>query len=270
MFVTLLPSAMMMKAFVLFILTAAFVAHGCSGVQLQSQKEGELVCRVTVERSWHVDAATGQTEPEENSRCIPITEHGEADDIYDLRLPEWFVREHKTEISRGMLYVKIPGGRLVLDQVEIPDTSEIVVVDEVQVPVVGRRLQQNVGSRRLMVARISLLDSQLGISTSDLESYIFGTSTSSVSVANQFMGCSSNKLMIQPSSLGGVVDIMVNKSISDFSSWRVLRNDAALALKNFAGTSQLTSVADYVMLCLPPGSWSFVASATPGFWYVIK
>lgn len=235
--------------------------------ELQRQRNGDFICRVAVERSWRVNAF-GQTEPEKKASCIPVTEQGEDEEFYQLNLPDWFMAEHQEQIHQGTLYVKISGGRIANDSILIPTESDVVVVDQTRVPQQQRQrhLQQNVGTRKLLVARISLNDTQVSFATSDLEEYIFGLSTSSISVANQFIGCSSARLVIEPSTLGGVVDIMVNKSISEYSSWRLLRNDAAVALKNFVGTSQLTAVADYVMLCLPPGNWNFMASTTSGYW----
>jgi hypothetical protein len=134
---------------------------------------------------------------------------------------------------------------------------------------INRKLQT--GTKRVLVIRAVASDKSTTASESTLSDDIFGTLGDVVNLKTQYSQCSDGKLQFQAvttnSLVGtdGVYTVNLPTTIVTGASDSVIRD--AMVNQATADLGTLTNIADYVMLCLPPGtSGGWIAYAYVNYW----
>lgn len=227
-----------------------------------------LLCRVTMENTTFSNHFGRWGE--EKIVCVPIINNQEIDKIYMIELPEAILDTHSKQIEQGELYVKVPGGRLGEDSVISYNQSNIDVVD----PPDGakRRLQttRKVGKRTILVLRVSVKDATPVYSASEFYDRIFGYDD--VTLQSQYHHCSGGQLTFEPAPVGknGILEVELRtNNVADFESRGALSNtaqDIAAEILRLPSDEHISSLADHIMICLPPGFGNWVAAAPVNHW----
>jgi hypothetical protein len=227
-----------------------------------------LLCRIMMESTTYSNHFG--TWGEENIVCAPIIENQEIDDGYIIELPEAILDTHSKQIEQGELYVKVPGGRLTEDSVISYNPSNI---DVIGLPDgLKRRLQttRKVGKRTILVLRVSAKDAAPVYSASELYDRTFGYND--VTLQSQYNKCSGEQLFFEPAPVGtnGILEVELGtRNVADFESSSALSNaaqDIAAEILRLPSDEHISSVADHIMICLPPGTGNWVASAALNHW----
>ena len=155
----------------------------------------------------------------------------------------------------------------------------------------------NIETRSILILRVSLQDSKPTITSQQIYDSIFGYDDG-ITVQSQYNQCSSGKLQFEPAPFGniiglpdGILDVnLSNNFTSDYKSHNVpiisLANAAQDEASKILGLEtiptndnnsnnnheHLSSIADHVMICLPPGidrggdDDNWIASASVDHW----
>lgn len=231
-----------------------------------------LTCRVTVVGTMlDINDDRSQANQDEQISCIPIVDEKELDNVFPLDLPAKVLAVHMSSIERASLYVAVKGAYVTEDQLVVSDKAAYEVFNEL--PGHLRRLEEQrrdlftTGTKTLGVVRISTTDAQPMFSAAQLEDGIFGNGLKNdgVTVVSQYEECSFGKLK-WGKTREGVVDIKVNQSIKSFKSASDLVTAVQKQIKAERGISTVASLGDKVLMCLPPGTGSWAASAGVGHW----
>ena len=207
---------------------------------------------------------------EENTVCAPIIDDQESDNGYMIELPEAILDTHSKKIEQGELYVEVPGGRLGEDFVISYNASNIHVVDRPDGVKRRLRTSRKVGKRTILVLRVSVKDSTPMYSADEFYDRIFGHKD--VTLQSQYDHCSGGQLIFEPAPVGknGILEVKLrSKNVADFKSRSVLSNaaqDIAAEILRLPSGEHISSLADHIMICLPPGLGNWVASAAVNHW----
>jgi hypothetical protein len=115
------------------------------------------------------------------------------------------------------------------------------------------------GTKTVLVIRAVAADQSTTASESTLSDDIFGTFGDSVNLRSQYSLCSDGKLQLQPltthSLVGsdGVYTVTLPNTFVSGSKEETIRDEMVSKAISDLGAS-LDTIADYVMLCLPPGT----------------
>lgn len=125
----------------------------------------------------------------------------------------------------------------------------------------GRRLA-TIGTRNVLVVRIQAKDVSTSPTEEDLAREVFGITnsndnTNSWNLSSAFNQCSYGNLKLEPAEDGhakhGVYTVVINQNVRGQRHVDI-RNIALDTLRSELGTTDLNSLYDHVMLCLPPGT----------------
>jgi hypothetical protein len=227
-----------------------------------------LVCRIMMETTMYSN--NFGTWGEEKIVCAPIIDNQEIDTGYIIELPEAILGIHSKQIEQGELYVEVPGGRLSQDSVISYNQSNIDIVDPPDG--VKRRLQttRKVGKRTILVLRVSVKDSTPMYSAGEFYDRIFGYND--VTLQSQYDQCSGGQLLFEPAPVGknGILEVELRtNNVADFESRSALANaaqDIAAETLRLPSDEHISSLADHIMICLPPGTGNWVAWASVNHW----
>jgi hypothetical protein len=127
------------------------------------------------------------------------------------------------------------------------------------------------GTKRVLVIRAVASDRSTTASESTLSDDIFGTLGDVVNLKSQYSRCSDGKLQFTPvttnSLVGtdGVYTVNLPTTIVSGATDSVIKD--AMVNQATADLGTLTNIADYVMLCLPPGTaGGWIAYAYINYW----
>jgi hypothetical protein len=228
-----------------------------------------LVCRVVKESTTYSNAF--EVWEDEKTLCTPIVNGKDVIGMYKVQLPEHILNNHTKAIDEGTLRVTIPRAQLTkdsvigydIDSVSVQTTRDHSGTRSGGVPVA------TIGTRTVLVLRVSVQDAEPSFSAQEFQDRIFGDDD--ITVQSQYKACSSGKLNMEPSSygVGGVLDVRLgNSAIADFESNTALSNAAQDAAADFLQLNggQVSDLADHIMICLPPGTGNWVASAAINHW----
>ena len=140
----------------------------------------------------------------------------------------------------------------------------------------GRQLAPaNPVSHTVLAVRVQANDGVTTANLATLSGDIFGTgkASSTSSLSERFPSCSYGEVRMLPYNgqtpsgvtiQNGVVQVQINAVVSGISS-STIHNTVVSALRTYLGISDLATVFDHVMLCLPPGTASgWIAYGTYG------
>jgi hypothetical protein len=117
------------------------------------------------------------------------------------------------------------------------------------------------GTKRVLVLRAVASDKVTTASESELSDDIFGTSGDIINLKSQYRSCSDNQLIFEPLTTNSLVSTTVVTNANDGDIVTAMLDQAT------ADLGSLTSLADYVMVCVPPGTaGGWIAYAYINYW----
>lgn len=123
------------------------------------------------------------------------------------------------------------------------------------------------GAKKVLVVRETRTESSEEV----ISDKVFGTDGDTVHLSSQYSACSYDQLTFSKYEgnskvKNGVLTVSVSENPSG-SDNGVIRNAMINAASSTLGTNNLSSLADYVMLCIPPGTnGGWIAYAYINFW----
>jgi Gametolysin peptidase M11 len=125
----------------------------------------------------------------------------------------------------------------------------------------SERHLQSIGILTIAVMRISTSDAAPTATATALVNAIAGPG---VTVATQYQACSMGQLQLQM--VGHVVEMQLPQAVTDFASAADLVTAAQRQFKAQNNGQEVSTLADKVVMCLPPGTGDWAASAGVGHW----
>jgi len=241
---------------IVMLLTLANV-HGL--LRGKRQTQDSVLCRITV-----VNTINDSGTREEQTSCISIVDSSESDDVFPVALPPDFFAENSEAIARGQLIASISGATLTDEGLQLSDDARFEVLDNLSEGL--RHLEQRnlaaTGTKSVAVVRISTADASPMFSSDALRIGMFGEG---INLKTQYDACSFGQLHWELASVG-VIDVKVNKPVSDFTSGSALVTAAQKQMKVEMDIASVSDLADKVLMCLPSGTGNWVASAGVNHW----
>lgn len=126
-----------------------------------------------------------------------------------------------------------------------------------------RRLQIQTGVKYVLVLRGKGPDAEVTIPEAELAGDVFGTDGDPLSMSSQYAACSYDQLQFVPTTFSSdIIDGVYTVNITDTING-ANPNDIMNSMKNTAATelgASLSTFADYIMCCVPPGTVSGIFS----------
>lgn len=225
-----------------------------------------LVCKISVEC---VVTKEISKKSKHHFECSPVYNGTVSDYTYLIDLPSHIIEHHREELTAGDLFVNIPGGNIVGDSVHVPKDSKVAFVAP-PLHFTSRNLQQGVtGTRSVLVLRVTTNDATVVYSSQDIYNYVFDNSQTHTqpSLRSQYGKLSFGKLTFVPAQQG-VLDVYVNMNANG-GSVSGIRDAAISAATSQFQVSSITSLADHIIICVPPGTGNWAGSATVSGWRIV-
>ena len=203
------------------------------------------------------------SDPVEQPACVPIVDGEETSDLIPLDLPDDIESTHASELEQGQLFVTITDATLFEGEIYTSNSTAFIVSKQTH----GRHLQNGesltTGDMTVAVVRIATSDSRCSLSNRDIDAMF---DESKANFVTQFNKCSFGKLRFQKAQRH-IIDVKVNESVSKYYGNPIkLVNKAQDALLNTLRVNRATDIADKIIMCVPSGTGSWVASAGVRHW----
>lgn len=269
------PIRLLVAAYLILGVEAGFVRNstanrllrGVSNTTNAMRSEGDdepSLYRITVVGTFNEgeNGAIITSSENEQISCIPIMNGKETDGLFAIELPETFVSENKSKILDGTLFLSITRAVLHGEEVLVGNGSIISVIPD---PRDKNReaTSSTIGTKTMAIVRISTRDATPKDDADTLRIGLF--SPDMVNLKTQYSNCSFGQLewVLAPV---GVVEVFVDQPVSDFSSGAALVAAAQDTMKAKMGITNAADLGDKVLMCLPPGTGSWVASSGVNHW----
>lgn len=261
----------LLTGFIYAILLSATLAS--TNVRGTSQKrdlndDSSVLCRIVVVHTMYENPdPTAAFIGTERNDCIPIVDEKESDMEFPISLPPDFEMLHRDAMGLGELVVQVSPASFENDELTIATDADYAVVNDRRLNHLTRRNLQIKPVMTVAIVRVSTSDATPVYSLSELQSQHF--SSSGTNFPNQFDDCSRGKLKwnLAP---GGMIDVKIPNRVSEFNGkiaefttvvQRYMRD-------NLGYTNGVNAIADKVIMCLPPGTGTWAASAGINHWRV--
>ena len=123
------------------------------------------------------------------------------------------------------------------------------------------------GTLSVLTLRVSTTDSAVGFSRTELHNLLFGEERGSVKT--QMGNCSAGKLILEPppaaNNTDGVLDVHLPISVGSVDRDEVIEM-ALNKARDILELSNIAHAADFIRICLPPGTGNWVAVAAMNHW----
>lgn len=212
-----------------------------------------LVCKIIDHFTFALNGTVSTLS--EEAACVPIVDGKETDEVLSIRLPANINRD-------GEIFVTISSPITTMDKVLITQSSKVTAVKDPRVRT-RRHRPPALGRKSIAVVRVSTRDSEPSDDAETLWRGLFGENE--INFRTQYEACSFGKLQFYPAEVG-VLDVLVDDSISMFKSGAALVHAAQSVMKKEMGIRDVSKVADKVLVCLPPGTGNWVASSGVNHW----
>ena len=225
-----------------------------------------ILCRIFKE-STMLSNKFGMIWDEENMSCSPVIEGEEGDASYKIDLPSRIEGVDLDASESGSIFVMINRALIIGDSVVGFEHADLKIVDT---PTIRQRDLQASGSRSVLVLRVSVSDSEPEYTATEFRDRIFGYGE--ITMQSQYFKCSAGQLIMHPSAevQDGILEVSLPEAaISDFKTNTELSNAAqeeAARILNLDPGQHISSLADHIMICLPPGTGNWVAAAASNHW----
>lgn len=186
----------------------------------------------------------------------------ESEMSYSLALPNYFVKANKYILDTGTSTICIVNGAAIRTEFGEPDI--VVFPKGTSIRFVGdrsrrRRSLAQIGTRSVLVVRVSTLTEFVPSDAIVLANTTFGIGGQQYSMASQYNSCSVGKLQFVPAQgvdvVNGVLELQLSQSVVGVSV-RSLENDFVTRTKALLGISDLTVSFNHVLFCVPYGTLS--------------
>jgi Gametolysin peptidase M11 len=227
-----------------------------------------LQCRLAVITGTY-PTATHEVNTTTDLGCIPVVNGQETSRMLTVatedrhRITEASFRE----VADGNFRVAIRGATV--NEYGVINLASDAIIDHLEEDTQSSGVEQwhrqtsaTMGTKSLYVVRVSTPDSRHSKSLSQLISGMF--STSSTSFQSQYRACSFGKLTWR--SAGGM-DVTLDNRVSAYTSPSQLAEAAIRKVEARIGRS-ISSLADKIVFCQPPGTSGWIAVATVNGWRV--
>jgi Gametolysin peptidase M11 len=269
------PNNMMQTLFFFFCLAlslSAAIASNLRGVEtdpivdrdLGGSYDASVLCRVVNFGTMYYDEDTGGTSTEEQCMCLPIVDGVELAFEFPITLPDEIMTQYETQIDRGQLLVSVSDSLIHDKKLIMGFLPKFTVLKNTTH--YRHLLERHLVVKPLMtvaVVRISTTDSTPKLTAAQLQSTLF--SSTGINFVNQYNAMSFGKLKwsLAPA---GVIDVRVPNSVSSYSTYMDLITAAQAQVTSKLQVSDITTIADKVLMCLPPGTGTWAASAGVNHW----
>ena len=208
------------------------------------------------------DGVLKLSDEQEQVSCIPITNGREDDDLYAIDLPSHFVQSHKALISVGKLFVNITFTKKIGRNFVLSKNSTVSVISTPRSDTPSSN-SSTTGTKTMAVVRVSTSDASPLYDANTLRESLF--SLEKVNFRTQYSNCSFGQLQwsLAPA---GVMEVKVNQLISAFPSAADLVAAAQESIKATIGITDVSTLADKVLMCLPSGIGGWVANSGVNHW----
>jgi len=232
--------------------------------------DNSLLCRVTVFGTMFASDDDTAAKEQHDIRCVPIVDGKETDLDFPIQVSEELLEKHEEEIASGTLMVTLSDSWIDENEELISGESpEITVMDtsDGRYRHLQERHRQMTEFKTLAIIRVSTTDrSPTGSASSKtkIQNAMFGNG---INFQTQYDACSFGKL--KWSLAEDVFDVQLDGSMASYG------NDSARIVtavqqkvKATRGISGVDTIADKVIMCLPPGTGEWAASAGVNHWRV--
>ena len=229
---------------------------------LDDDADDSVFCRITMFDTMYV-SEDGEPESSEQVTCIPIVDEVESDFDFPIDFPLDFLEMHKEDIEQGKLLVSISDAQLVGDGLEIGSNPQFTVVTDRRFRHLQERHLEIKDTMTVAVIRISTTDATPRDSAATVKGNLFGDG---INFQTQYDACSFGKLkwILAPT---GVLDIQLPNNVTEFAGRPgALVYEAQQFLKSHLNVLQVSGLADKVIMCVPPGTGDWAASAGVNHW----
>ena len=200
------------------------------------------------------------------THCIVVSEDHETDDNFPINLPEEIWETYPREVESGTLMLSMCRRKLGDDTLGDKTGYDFTVLQSQRsVEHVGERILKAQGIMTVAVISVSTADSKPTHSAQELATALFDPKR--VNLRTQYEACSFGKLQWRLQA-DAVFDVEVPKAISDFESAAELVSVAEQRLRARLFLRSVGDLADKVILCIPPGTGDWAASAGVNHWRV--
>lgn len=237
-------------------------------------EDPSVLCRVLMaDTLFEIDINETLTafETETTPHCIPVVNNAEIDDFYPVdHFPRHILDEFANELGEGRLFVRITKCSFdqETDSLNIGEGSEFIPLLKGEVDSKTANLDPNhrtSGTMTVAIVRVHTTDSHPTPQDDELDAML--DATSGTNFVSQFQKCSRNSLNIARSSIGGVINIYLDKPVAAYGTGSGKMVSAAQAkIREQFQLNGANKLADKVLFCLPPGSGKWVASAGLNHW----
>jgi Gametolysin peptidase M11 len=223
-----------------------------------------VMCRVTTFDTMYYNEMHNSSSTQEQTTCLPIVEDKELELEFPITLPAVVMEQYSQEIQMGTLLVLISDAAIYDGQLLLGLLPQYTVMKDTSRyrHLLHRHLQVK-PQMTVAVVRISTSDSSPKNSKAQLQSTLF--SSTGINFMNQYKAVSFGKLQwsLAPA---GIIEVKVNSPVSSFATGAALVNAAQTQLKTSYQIADVSSLADKVLMCLPPGTGTWAASAGVNHW----
>ena len=249
------------------IATSLFTSSNLRGRRnaLPFEDSEHVLCRVVTLDTMYFNETTNTTYTNDQITCLPIENNIELEELeFPITLPANILMQYEKEIELGALLVEISDAKIDNDDLVIGLHSLYTAVNATQQNrhLISRHLQIK-SVMTVAVIRISTSDAQPAQTASQIKSTLFNTN--GINFVNQYKDISYGKLTWSLSSTG-VLDIQMPNTVASYGSATALVTAAQKIVKSKYQVSEVSGLADRVLMCLPPGTGSWAASAGVNHW----
>ena len=223
-----------------------------------ARPETALLCELVLNEIMYEKNTFGSRQSEEFISCHPVEdETGFVSPLmYSLNLPESLLRECRQRLVKDEeVYISVPGGELLRDNVRIPNPAAIKIVEHEKATRRKRQLslrkRPDVGKFKVLMLRVVANDSEPDFSAEVLHHLTF---EDEISLKHQMDKCSFGQLEIEPTEYG-VLNVKIDMDISGMSHSEAVNEAYKAAVRLVKeDVRDVRELADGVMLVIPPGS----------------
>jgi hypothetical protein len=223
-----------------------------------------VLCRVVTFGTMFFDATSQSSSTEDLTVCLPIVDDVELELEFPIDLPDDITEQYEQEIHGGTLMVSISDAIISEKKLVLGLQPQFTVITNTTRyrHLLERHLQVK-PEMTVAVVRVSTTDSSPRNTARQLRTNLFDSN--GINFVTQYKAISFGKLQwsLAPA---GVIEVKVPQSISSFSSYLDLVEAAQDLAKAKLKVSEITSIADKVLFCLPPGTGNWAASAGVNHW----
>jgi len=224
--------------------------------------KAEIICRITMFETMVSEGGIVKTE--EKPRCIPIINGTESDEDFSIALPQDLIEAEKQRIEVGELIVSFDGAaRLENDELVVGENPYYTVMEDEHFRHLKERHLTITKEMTVAVILVSTRDSSPTDSVSSARNALFGEGKPNFPA--QYDACSFGKLKWKLSDYG-IQAVTIPNSITEFKDAPSLITAVQRYLKEELDVIAVSQLADKVIMCLPPGTGNWAASAGVNHW----